>query len=88
MVFEEYLETFRARLEKAITFLEVPSQSQSYSLEKIRQQYPRAHETWSPEEDEQLKIKHSTGFDTSELAKCFGRQSGAIQSRLTKLGLE
>ena len=88
MVFEEHLEAFRAGLEKAITFLEVPSQPKSYSLEKIRQKYPRAYEKWSSEEDEQLKIKHSTGLGASELAKCFGRQPSAIRSRLTKLGLK
>ncbi len=66
----------------------VPNQSKSYSLEKIRQKYPRAYEKWSSEEDEKLKRKHRTGLDTSELVKCFGRQPGAIRSRLTKLGLK
>ena len=66
---------------------EVPRQPKSYSLEKIRQKYPRAYEKWSFEEDEKLKRKHSKGLNTSELAKCFGRQPGAIRSRLNKLGL-
>ena len=88
MVFEEHLEAFRAGLEKAITFLDVPNQSKSYSLEKIRQKYPKAYEKWSTEEDEELKIKHSTGLDVSELARCFGRQPSAIRARLTKLDLK
>ena len=86
MVFEEHLETFRAGLEEAITSIEGPSQPKSY-LEKTRQEHPKAYEKWSPEEDEQLKKKHDMGLDTSELAKCFGRQPGAIRSRLNKLGL-
>jgi hypothetical protein len=42
---------------------------------------------WSEAEDQQLKDNFSKGFKTAELAKLHGRSSGAIRSRLIKLGL-
>lgn len=55
--------------------------------EKIRQKYPRAYVKWSREEDEKLKNEYASGQQIGELAKKFQRQSGAIRSRLQKLGL-
>ena len=55
--------------------------------EKIRQKYPRAYVKWSREEDEKLKNEYASGQQIGELAKRFQRQSGAIRSRLQKLGL-
>ncbi|MEK0179666.1 MAG: hypothetical protein EAZ98_23955 [Oscillatoriales cyanobacterium] len=59
----------------------------SYDVEKIRQKYPRAYVKWSREEDEKLKNEYASGQKIGELAKKFQRQSGAIRSRLRKLGL-
>jgi len=59
----------------------------SYDVEKIRQKYPRAYVKWSLEEDEKLKNEYASGQQIGELAKKFQRQSGAIRSRLRKLGL-
>lgn len=59
----------------------------TYDVEKIRQKYPRAYVKWSREEDEKLKNEYASGQQIGELAKKFQRQSGAIRSRLQKLGL-
>ena len=59
----------------------------TYDVEKIRQKYPRAYVKWSLEEDEKLKNEYASGQQIGELAKKFQRQSGAIRSRLQKLGL-
>jgi archaellum component FlaC len=61
--------------------------AKSYDVEKIRQKYPRAYVKWSRAEDEQLKNEYASGQQIGELAKKFQRQSGAIRSRLQKLGL-
>jgi hypothetical protein len=66
---------------------ETARRPQAYSVEEIRQEYPRAYEKWLPDEDEALKRKFSAGNSLVELANLFERQPGAIQSRLAKLGL-
>ena len=57
----------------------------SHDVEEIRQQHPSAYEKWSTEDDDELKRLHDTGLSVSELAARFGRQTGAIRSRLKKL---
>ena len=63
------------------------SRQENPSLEKIRQQYPRAYEKWVEEEDTYLKSKYSEGLNVQELAGILQRKPGAIQSRLLRLGL-
>lgn len=59
----------------------------SYNVEEMRQSHPRAYEPWTSEEDERLKEMQSEGVSVSELARDFGRQPGAIRSRLNKLDI-
>jgi hypothetical protein len=56
-------------------------------VDKIRQQYPRAYEKWTEEEDMQLRQKYHEGVRVKELATLLQRQPGAIEARLRKLGL-
>ena len=60
-------------------------EAKSYSVEEIRQEYPSAYEKWTHEDDDELKRLHDTGLSVSELAERFGRNLGAIRSRLRKL---
>ena len=53
----------------------------------MRREHARAYEKWSVAEDEELHRKHAMGSNVPELAEHFGRQPGAIRSRLKKLGL-
>ena len=57
------------------------------SVEEIRREHARAYGKWSVQEDEELHRKHAMGSNVRELAGHFGRQPGAIRSRLKKLGL-
>ena len=68
----------------------VPSRQRGVpsSFDEIRQQYPRAYEKWSTEEDERLRQQHGLGRNVAELAKLFDRQPGGIRSRLARLGFE
>ena len=60
----------------------------AYSVEEKRREHPKAYEKWSPEDDERLKEMYAAEHSIAELAKQFGRNDGAIRSRLKKLGLD
>src|ERR1700675_1313005 len=57
------------------------------SFAAIRKSYPRAYMPWSSTDDEQLKDAYKRCKEPRILADTFGRNLGAIQSRLRKLGL-
>lgn len=59
----------------------------TYSVEEIRQDFPKAYEHWAVEDDDRLKEHFVSGSTIQELAKYFQRKEGAIRSRLRKLGL-
>jgi len=63
------------------------SRQENPTLEKIRQQYPRAYEKWVEEEDTYLKSKYSEGLNVQELAGILQRKPGGIRSRLVRFGL-
>ena len=58
-----------------------------YSVANIRAQYSNAYREWTPGEDENLRKLTSIGKSITELAKHFGRNKGALRSRLRKLEL-
>ncbi len=57
------------------------------SLDTIREKYPNAYRPWGKEEDIDLKNSFKQGEKPAVIARAFGRQPGAIRSRLVKLGL-
>ena len=59
----------------------------AYDVEEIRRQHPQAYARWSSEDDERLQEMYVVGKGVAELARHFGRNEGAIWSRLKKLGL-
>jgi hypothetical protein len=61
--------------------------SRSYSLETVRQRYPRAYEKWTEDEDARLKVEYGKGLGIRLLSEMFQRQPSAIRSRLRKLGI-
>lgn len=56
-------------------------------LDKIRNQFPKAYERWTEDEDGLLREKFKEGLTVDHLAGLFKRQPSAIKSRLLKLGL-
>ncbi|OLY94594.1 UvrD/REP helicase N-terminal domain-containing protein [Cnuella takakiae] len=54
---------------------------------EIRKQFPNAYEPWTPMLDSELKRLYTQGKKIGEIARHFGRQPGAIGSRLKKLGI-
>ena len=52
------------------------------------QQYQKAYEKWTREEEKVLVSKFEHGLSIKEIAAILERQPGAINSRLRKLGLK
>lgn len=59
----------------------------SYSVEDVRKTHQKAYEKWTEKDDLSLKKEFKAGKNIKELAASFGRNAGAIRSRLKKLGL-
>ena len=66
---------------------ELPKSNYHKKLEIIKEKYPNAYEHWTSEADEKMRKLHHQGKSNSELSEIFQRKSGAISSRLKKLGL-
>ena len=56
-------------------------------FEKVRETNPNAYLSWDKAQDEKLRELFVRGSSVVDLAKTFNRTSGAIKSRLAKLGL-
>lgn len=57
-------------------------------MEQQKRLHKSAYQPWTPEADAELTTMHNNGdFDKNAAAEHFGRNPGAIQSRLKKLGL-
>lgn len=54
-------------------------------MEAKRRVHPNAYKPWEPEDDQRLAERCAQGISLSELSKIFGRNEGAIASRLLKI---
>lgn len=63
------------------------SEEKAYSVADIREVHAKAYEKWTEEDDSELAEGYKSGKKIKELANVFGRNAGAIRSRLKKLGL-
>lgn len=60
----------------------------SFSVELVRTKYGEPSRPWTPEQDKKLTEMFNNNSSDSEIIKHFGRNAGAIRSRLRKLGLK
>lgn len=60
----------------------------SFSVELVRTKYGETSKPWTPQQDEKLTEMFNNNSSDSEIIKHFGRNAGAIRSRLRKLGLK
>lgn len=60
----------------------------SYSVAQKRIKHPNAYSKWSLEDDQKLETHFCEGKSIRELSKLFGRNLGAIRSRIEKLELK
>ncbi len=56
----------------------------AYRLEDLRKIHPNCYRKWTKEEDDRLAQRVAEGAAVKELAAEFGRNAGAIQSRLAR----
>jgi hypothetical protein len=57
-------------------------------IEIQRQTHRNAYSKWTSEDDEKLEVLFCEGLSVKELSKEFGRNNGAIRSRINKLELK
>lgn len=57
-------------------------------MEQQKQIHRNAYEKWTTDADEQLSKRYREGCSIQELCEFFGRNEGAIRSRINKLGLD
>jgi hypothetical protein len=60
----------------------------SYTLDEKRINHPNAYLKWTEQDDEKLEILFCEGKTIRELSEYFGRNNGAIRSRIEKLELK
>lgn len=60
----------------------------TYSVEEVRTRHNGAYKPWTPELDDELTIMYCERVTVKDMAKHFGRTTGAIESRIKKLELE
>jgi superfamily I DNA/RNA helicase len=60
--------------------------AKAYTLEERREKHKQAYQPWSPELDNELKEMYYKGIRLFQIADHFGRTTGAIASRLKKIG--
>jgi F-box protein, helicase, 18 len=60
----------------------------TFSVELLRTKHGEAYKPWTTEQDEKLTQMFNNNTSDSEIIKHFGRNAGAIRSRLRKLGLK
>lgn len=65
----------------------VPDQNLSHMAQQ-KQIHAKAYAPWTEEDDNRLRQLYQDGKTTSELADLFERNTGAIRSRIRKLGLD
>ena len=61
--------------------------NKTYSVAVIREKHKKAYQPWTEKEDKELRKKYNKGAKIPEIASHFNRTTGAIRSRLKKLGL-
>jgi DNA-binding CsgD family transcriptional regulator len=85
-----YLDIFSAAQE-AIDIIDMNKRHDqdtvAYRIDHIRKTHPKAYEKWDTEQDNKLKELFTAGISVKEIADSLERQTGAISSRLRKLGL-
>lgn len=64
------------------------NKNKAYSVKEIRKKHTNAYKKWTIEEDEMLEIYFCENKSITELCSLFGRNRGAIKSRIEKLELK
>ncbi|MEU1813202.1 hypothetical protein [Micromonospora aurantiaca (nom. illeg.)] len=77
------LGTLLARIERQVR---PAADERAYTVPQVRARHPHAYERWTPEEEQLLLDRWGAEASVDEIAAEIGRNTGAIVSRLQKLG--
>ncbi|MFJ5831445.1 hypothetical protein [Streptomyces sp. NPDC093089] len=62
-----------------------PEEAKAYTVDEKRRLHPNAYKPWEPDDDHRLAEHCAEGVSLTELARRFGRNEGAVASRLLKI---
>lgn len=62
-----------------------PEEAKAYTVDEKRRLHPNAYKPWEPDDDHRLAEHCAQGVSLAELARRFGRNEGAVASRLLKI---
>lgn len=65
-----------------------PEAPKAYTVEAKRRLHPNAYKPWEPEDEQRLAERCAQGVSLAELSQEFGRNEGAVASRLLKIQAE
>ncbi|MFD5619205.1 hypothetical protein [Streptomyces yangpuensis] len=65
-----------------------PEPPKAYTVEEKRKTHPNAYKPWTPDDEQHLGERCAQGIRLADLARQFGRDPGAIASRLRKINAE
>ncbi len=82
------IDTMKSAINSKEEILSENHDLKKYSVANIRLEHTNAYQEWTSDDDENLRKLKGDGKNISELAEIFGRQEGAIRSRLKKIDLE
>lgn len=70
-------------------FLDLTARKEkNYSVDEARKKNSNAYQPWTKEDDDRLEVLFADGADVKQLCEEFGRNKGAIVSRINKLELK
>ncbi len=93
MVFEEDIRGFLKTLQNSWNSFkniqkERKPEPKKYDVIEIREKFPNAYKAWSNDDDDKLELLYCEGKTTKEIAAYFGRDLGAVRSRIKKLEIK
>ena len=91
LVFEEGIEKFSEAFVRVLLRMnsdKIQENSNTYSVEKIRQGHGQAYKPWNEEDENLLEQLFCERKTVDEISEILGRKKGAIQSRIKKMELK
>ena len=86
IIFDEGIDKLAEKINKIAD--KMRSNEKSYSVEEKRKTNRNAYQPWTNEDDNRLELLYCEGKSVTDLSNEFGRNSGAIRSRIKKLELK
>tara|TARA_R110001583_G_C5395986_1_gene385231 strand:+ start:70 stop:558 length:489 start_codon:yes stop_codon:yes gene_type:complete len=86
IVFDEGIDKLAEKITEVAE--KMRNNEKSYSVEEKRKTNRNAYQPWTNEDDNRLELLYCEGKSVTDLSNEFGRNSGAIRSRIKKLELK